>query len=137
MRLEIEMEVEKYEEEEQSTTPIEPHGFYTTGERLSNPIKDLGEQLNISINVQGKDFDLPEFAVQQLTESAVLANRHKTMFKVTIKREPKEILDRDLASHLGELIISFSRAAAEAAALADADNYEISEELLQRHRESY
>ena len=53
MRLEIEMEVEKYEEEEQSTTPIEPHGFYTTGERLSNPLKDLGEQLNISINVQG------------------------------------------------------------------------------------
>lgn len=128
------MEVEKYEEEEQSTTPIEPHGFYTTGERLSNPLKNLGEQLNISINVQGKDFDLPELAVQQLTESAVLANRYKAMFNVTIIREPKEILDRDLASHLGELIISFSRAAAEAAALADADNYEISEELLQRDR---
>jgi hypothetical protein len=38
MRLEIEMGVEKENGEEQSTIPIEPHGFYKTGKRLSTPL---------------------------------------------------------------------------------------------------
>jgi hypothetical protein len=38
--------------------------------------------------------------------------------------------ERELSAHLSDLITSFSRSAAEAAALADADNYEIPESIL-------
>ena len=37
---------------------------------------------------------------------------------------------RELSSHLSELIVSYSRSAAEATALNDAANYEISDALL-------
>ena len=49
-------------------------------------------------------------------------------------RDPQESVDRDLAAHLAELVVSFSRAAAEKAALADADNFEISEDLLNANK---
>ena len=39
-------------------------------------------------------------------------------------------MDRDLSAHLADMIVSFSRSAAEATALADANNYQISEDLL-------
>ena len=45
-------------------------------------------------------------------------------------------MDIDLAAHLVELVVSFSRAAAEVAALADAENYEISEDLLNADKEN-
>ena len=90
--------------------------------------------LNISICVQGKNFNLPEFAVNQLTESVRLAKRYTVMLKAKI-RDPQKLVDIDLAAHLAELVISFSRAAAEVAALADADNYEISEDLLNADKE--
>ena len=44
-------------------------------------------------------------------------------------------MDIDLAAHLAELVVSFSRAAAEKAALADAENFEISEDLLNADKE--
>ena len=42
----------------------------------------------------------------------------------------------DLAAHLTELVVNFSRAAAEVAALADAENYVISEDLLNADKEN-
>ena len=56
------------------------------------------------------------------------------MLKAKI-RDPQELVDMDLAAHLAELVISFPRAAAEVAALADADNYEIYEDLLNADKE--
>ena len=56
------------------------------------------------------------------------------MLKAKI-RDPQELVDIDLAAHLAELVISFPRAAAEVAALADADNYEIYEDLLNADKE--
>ena len=72
MRLEIEQETEK-ENERKSKIPIELDGFYNKG-RWLDPLEvpyDLkgNDILNISICVQGKDFNLPELGVTQLTES--------------------------------------------------------------------
>jgi hypothetical protein len=44
-------------------------------------------------------------------------------------------VDIDLAAHLAELVVSFSRVAAEEAALADAEKFEISEDLLNADKE--
>jgi imidazolonepropionase-like amidohydrolase len=49
--------------------------------------------------------------------------------------DPQELVDIDLAAHLAELVVSFSRVAAEEAALADAENFEISEDLLKADKE--
>ncbi len=107
---------------------------------MQEPLKDphgvMGNGLlNIVICVQGRgDYNLPESAISQLTESVRLAKIYKVMLQAQI-RDPQELVDIDLAAHLAELVVSFSRVAAEEAALADAENFEISEDLLKADKE--
>ena len=87
--------------------------------------------LNIAISVQGTEYKLPDVAIiAQLQISIIdLANKYKSILSVRVNQNQS---GRELSSHLSDLILSFSRSAAEAAALADTDNYEISEEVLDR-----
>ena len=138
MRLEIEQDAEE-RDERKSNIPIELDRSYKKGgwlEPLEDPHSVMGNDLlNIVICVQGRgDYNLPEFAISQLTESVRLAKRYRVMLQAQI-RDPQELVDIDLAAHLAELVVSFSRAAAEEAALADAENFEISEDLLTADKE--
>jgi len=131
MRLEIEQWAEKKEEKD-SMIPIDLHEIYTEGTRLDSlevpQIVKGDDKLDIKVCVQGKDYDLAEFARDQLEKSANLAEKYKAMFRIS--RGGKIVIKKDLSEHLAELMVSFSRSAAEEAALADANNYEISEDLL-------
>ena len=89
---------------------------------------DPDDAVEISIKVQGADFKLPDFALPQLQVSAVLATKYMEILCGTTLCQNKS--GRELSSHLSALIVSFSRSAAEAAALQDAAGYEIPEDLL-------
>ena len=113
--------------ERKSKIPIEPPGIYKKGRMLvplDTPYEVQGgnDLLNISICIQGKNYNHPEFAIDQLTKAVVLANRYLAMFRARI-RNPREFVDGDLSAHLTDTIVSFSRS-------ADANNYQISEDLL-------
>ena len=69
--------------------------------------------------MNGEDFKLPEFT---LRESSMLAVKYMEILCGTTVFQNKS--GRELSSHLSELIVSFSRSAAEATALNDAANYE-------------
>ena len=103
------------------------------GSDISSGVPDLSDtgamkDLEILIGVQGVDFHPPGFALDQLRVSAGLARRYaEILCGTTVCRNTS---GRDLSSHLSELIVSFSRSAAEAAALVDADGFEISTDLL-------
>ena len=71
--------------------------------------------------------------MNQLTESVRLQKRYIVMLKAQI-RDPQKV-GLDLAACLSELVVSFSRTAAEVAALADAGYYDISEDLLNEDKE--
>eukprot|EP01036_Dinobryon_divergens_P035015 gene35015-45325_t len=88
-----------------------------------DPERELSEgSLNLAVCVQGNEHRLPDFSITQLQISLILANRYKRILCCSMRRKGSE---RELSVHLSELIISFSRSAVEAAALEDADNYEI------------
>ena len=96
MRLEIEQEAEE-KNERKSNIPIELNRFYKKGgwlEPLEDPHDVMGNDiLNISILcVQGKDYNLPEFAIYQLTESVGQAKRYKAMLQDIHKNQWIEIL---------------------------------------------
>ena len=82
MRLEIKLEAEK-NLERKSKIPIEPPGFYK--KEKMQVLRQINEQgndlLNILICVQGKDCNLPEFALDQMTKSVVLAKKDSAMFR--------------------------------------------------------
>ena len=78
--------------------------------------------------MNGEDYKLPEFTLQQLRESSMLAVKYMEILCGTTVFQNKS--GRELSSHLSELIVSFSRSAAEATALNDAANYEIPDALL-------
>ena len=105
MRLEIEQDAQE-RNERKSNIPIELNRSYKKG-GLQEPLKDphgvMGNGLlNIVICVQGKgDYNLPESAISQLTESVRLAKRYKVMLQAQI-RDPQELVDIDLAAHLAE-----------------------------------
>jgi len=99
------------------------------GERIAPDFSLEEENLKISISVQGNEFGLPEFAIEQLQISAKLANHYKKILCGSSAVVQKDG-GRELSSHLSELTVSFSRSAAEAAALQDADGFEITEQLL-------
>jgi hypothetical protein len=66
--------------------------------------------------------------LQQLQESALLATKYMVILCGSTAFQNKS--GRELSSHLSELIVGFSRSAAEADALTDAANYEIPDILL-------
>ena len=78
--------------------------------------------------MNGEDYKLPDFTLQQLRESSMLAVKYMEILCGTTVFQNKS--GRELSSHLSELIVSFSRSAAEATALNDAANYEIPDALL-------
>jgi len=80
-----------------------------------------GGSLNVTVFVQGNEHRLPDFALAQLQISMDLARRYHRILCTTLTPTYKE---RELSSHLLALTESFSRSAAEAAALADAGRYE-------------
>ena len=87
MRLEIEQKAEE-KNGRKSKIPTELEKFYKKGGWL-DPLEDPhdvqgNDILSISICVQGKDFNLPEFAINQLTESVRLAKRYTVMLKAEI-----------------------------------------------------
>ena len=77
--------------------------------------------------MNGEDYKLPDFTLQQLRESSMLAVKYMEILCGTTVFQNKS--GRELSSHLSELIVSFSRSA-EATALNDAANYEIPDALL-------
>ena len=88
--------------------------------------------MNILICVKGKDCNLPDIALDQMTKSVVLEKKASAMFRAI--RDPKENVDRDLhVNNHADMIVNFSpRSAAGADALAEANNYQISEDLLNK-----
>ena len=123
MRLEIKLEAEK-KLERKSKIPIEPPWFYKK-ERMQ-VLRQINEQgndlLNILICVQGKDCNLPDIALDQMTKSVVLAKKASAMFRAI--RDPKEnVVDRDLhANNHADMILNFSprsAAGADAQQLSD------------------
>ncbi len=78
--------------------------------------------------MNGEDYKLPDFTLQQLRESSMLAVKYMEILCGTTVFQNKS--GRELSSHLSELFVSFSRSAAEATALNDAANYEIPDALL-------
>jgi hypothetical protein len=86
-----------------------------------------GGSLNVTVFVQGNEHRLPDFALAQLQISMDLARRYHRILCTTLTPTYKE---RELSSHLLALTESFSRSAAEAAALADAGRYEIPDDIL-------
>ena len=88
MRLEIEQDAEEKNQRKKSNIAIELNRSYKKGgwlEPLEDPHDVMGNNiLIISICVQGKDFNLPEFAINQLTESVRLAKRYTVMLKAEI-----------------------------------------------------
>jgi len=111
-----------------SSTPVDP--LILLESAPSNPITDFDQMdLQLAICVQGEEFNLPDFALLQLRESAVLAQTYVVILCGTTARYRNKS-GRELSSHLSELMVSFSRSAAEAAALKDAANYEIPTDLL-------
>ena len=94
----------------------------------ADPERELSEgSLNLAVCVQGQEHRLPDFSITQLQISIDLANRYKKILCSSMHRTGSE---RELSVHLSELTVSFSRSAAEAAALKDADDYEIPESVL-------
>ena len=77
---------------------------------------------DVKIWVNGEDYKLPEFTLQQLRESSMLAVKYMEILYGTTVFQNKS--GGEISSHLSELIVSFSRSAAEATALNDAVNYE-------------
>ena len=93
-----------------------------------DPERELSEgSLNLVVCVQGQEYGLPDFSITQLQISIDIANRYKKILCSSMHRRGGE---RELSVHLSELIVSFSRSATEAAALTDADDYEIPESVL-------
>ena len=107
---------------------IHVENWYPTAQDDIAPLLAMDlPRLNISIGVQGTEYRLPDFAFEQLQTSMELANRYQRILCITVGRTGS---GRELSSHLSELTVSFSRSAAEASALVDADNYEIPEDIL-------
>jgi hypothetical protein len=86
------------------------------------------DEADVSISVKGEIFKLSDFTLQQLQESALLATKYMVILCGSTAFQNKS--GRELSSHLSELTASFSRFAAEAAALNNAANYEIPDALL-------
>ena len=103
--------------------------FHEPAVQVGTQLNLDSQNLNIAISVQGAEYKLPDFAIAQLQISIDLANKYKSILSVGVNQNQS---GRELSSHLSDLILSFSRSAAEAAALADADDYKISEEVLDR-----
>jgi len=83
--------------------------------------------LKVAVCVQGHEHRLPDFALRQLQISMDLAKRYQQILCPMVTQTRSE---RELSSHLSDLTRSFSRSAAETAALLDADNYEIPDSIL-------
>ena len=82
--------------------------------------------------MKGADYKLPDLKLQQLRESSMLAVKYMEILCGTTVFQNKS--GREISSHLSELIVSFSRYAAEAAVLNDAANYKIPDALLDELR---
>ena len=79
--------------------------------------------MNILVCVKGKDCNLPDIALDQMTKSVVLSKKASAMFGAI--RDPYEVVNRDLYANHADMIVNFSRSAAGADALAEANNYQI------------
>ena len=125
------MEVDTIRAEKRVRSPEDLKAWVPEQATVQNPSLDttlIEEDLNVVIGLQGKEYRLTEFALEQLKSSTRIANRYNRILcanTVDLKRG-----ERELSSHLADLTMSFSRTAAEAAALFDAASYEISEAVL-------